>query len=71
MIKNLVKILTCCAIMLLACEGTTQEQEAIKDKSVKEETRYVHAHGMPSKGKILMVVSSPAVSEQTGWPIGF
>ena len=26
---------------------------------------------MPSNGKILMVVSSPAVSEQTGWPIGF
>ncbi|MCZ7556163.1 MAG: type 1 glutamine amidotransferase domain-containing protein [Bacteroidia bacterium] len=26
---------------------------------------------MPSKGKILMVASSPAVSEQTGWPIGF
>ena len=23
------------------------------------------------KGKILMVTSSPSVSEQTGWPIGF
>jgi putative intracellular protease/amidase len=32
---------------------------------------YVHAHGMPSKGTILMVASSPAVSGQTGWPIGF
>jgi len=39
--------------------------------SVLEEARYVHAHGMPYKGKILMVASSPAVSEQTGWPIGF
>lgn len=38
---------------------------------VKEEKRYVHAHGMPSKGKILMVASSPTVSQQTGWPIGF
>ncbi|MGE3801271.1 MAG: type 1 glutamine amidotransferase domain-containing protein [Candidatus Kapaibacterium sp.] len=38
---------------------------------VREEKRYVHAHGMPSKGKILMVASSPTVSEQTGWPIGF
>lgn len=38
---------------------------------VKEVQNYVHAHGMPSKGKILMVASSPAVSEQTGWPIGF
>lgn len=32
---------------------------------------YVHAHGMPFKGKILMVAGSPAVSAQTGWPIGF
>lgn len=39
--------------------------------SVKEVQSYVHAHGMPSKGKILMVASSPAVSKQTGWPIGF
>jgi len=37
----------------------------------KEVNHYVHAHGMPFKGKILMVASSPAVSEQTGWPIGF
>ena len=41
------------------------------DSEIKEEKRYVHAHGMPAKGKILMVASSPAVSEQTGWPIGF
>lgn len=39
--------------------------------NIKERNAYVHAHGMPSKGKILMVTSSPAVSEQTGWPIGF
>lgn len=32
---------------------------------------YVHFHGAPSKGKILMVASSPSVSKQTGWPIGF
>ena len=38
---------------------------------VKESQHYVHAHGMPVKGKILMVASSPAVSQQTGWPIGF
>ncbi|NQZ75191.1 MAG: type 1 glutamine amidotransferase domain-containing protein [Ekhidna sp.] len=38
---------------------------------IKEEQKYVHAHGMPMKGKILIVASSPAVSEQTGWPIGF
>jgi putative intracellular protease/amidase len=32
-----------------------------------EVNRYVHFHGAPAKGKILMVASSPAVS----WPIGF
>jgi putative intracellular protease/amidase len=36
-----------------------------------EINRYVHPHGAPSKGRILMVASSPAVSGQTGWPIGF
>lgn len=39
--------------------------------SIQEIQHYVHAHGMPLKGKILMVASSPTVSEQTGWPIGF
>lgn len=36
-----------------------------------EINNYVHFHGAPVKGKILMVASSPAVSKQTGWPIGF
>ena len=39
--------------------------------TIKETQAYVHSHGMPYKGKILMVASSPAISEQTGWPIGF
>lgn len=38
---------------------------------VKEVQSYVHFHGAPTKGKILMVASSPATSQQTGWPIGF
>lgn len=38
---------------------------------IKEVNKYVHFHGAPSKGKILMVASSPATSAQTGWPIGF
>lgn len=38
---------------------------------VKETQHYVHFHGAPAKGKILMVASSPSVSKQTGWPIGF
>jgi putative intracellular protease/amidase len=40
-------------------------------ETVKEKLSYVHPHGAPSKGKILMVASSPSVSKQTGWPIGF
>lgn len=42
-----------------------------KMEKVKEHNSYVHFHGAPSKGKILMVASSPATSKQTGWPIGF
>ncbi len=38
---------------------------------VTEVISYVHFHGAPTKGKILMVASSPSVSKQTGWPIGF
>ncbi len=39
--------------------------------NIIENQHYVHAHGMPTRGKILMVASSPATSAQTGWPIGF
>jgi putative intracellular protease/amidase len=41
------------------------------EAKVNEKNNYVHSHGMPYKGKIVMVASSPIVSEQTGWPIGF
>ena len=40
-------------------------------KMITEVNNYVHFHGAPSKGKILMVASSPSTSQQTGWPIGF
>jgi len=43
----------------------------MKMEKVKERQSYVHFHGAPTKGKILMVASSPSVSKQTGWPIGF
>jgi putative intracellular protease/amidase len=42
-----------------------------KMSAVTEVQSYVHFHGAPAKGKILMVASSPATSKQTGWPIGF
>jgi putative intracellular protease/amidase len=38
---------------------------------VTEVNSYVHFHGAPAKGKVLMVASSPSISKQTGWPIGF
>lgn len=68
--RNLALVLFSSAIMMISCEGNTQETEVINNEII-EETQYVHAHGMPSKGEILMVVSSPSVSKQTGWPIGF
>lgn len=52
-----------------------QNSKTIKNNNkmdkVKEVNSYVHFHGAPSKGKILMVASSPSTSKQTGWPIGF
>ncbi|MCU0338155.1 MAG: type 1 glutamine amidotransferase domain-containing protein [Sediminibacterium sp.] len=42
-----------------------------KMENPKERLGYVHPHGAPTKGKILMVASSPSTSQQTGWPIGF
>ncbi len=50
---------------------STNYQTLHKMSTVKEQVKYVHFHGAPSKGKILLVLSSPAVSGQTGWPIGF
>jgi hypothetical protein len=49
----------------------SQTKNNSKMDKPKERLSYVHPHGAPSKGKILMVTSSPATSKQTGWPIGF
>jgi len=40
-------------------------------KNYVEKIQYVHPHGAEPRGKILMIASSPAISTQTGWPIGF
>lgn len=55
---------------MLLISASIFAQQNVKNM-IKEDQHYVHAHGMPIKGKILMVASSPAVSNQTGWPIGF
>lgn len=59
------------AVNVQAQKQSTTQKKAGKTNPVVEVQHYVHAHGMPSKGKILMVASSPSVSKQTGWPIGF
>ncbi|GAB4152967.1 MAG: type 1 glutamine amidotransferase domain-containing protein [Ignavibacteriales bacterium] len=41
------------------------------ENSTKEIKSYVHFHGAKTKGRILMVASSPTISKQTGWQIGF
>lgn len=53
------------------CQAQVNNKKEENMNTVKETNHYVHAHGMPFKGKILMVASSPSTSEQTGWPIGF
>ena len=61
-------------LSMMACQAQTADSSTKKTAamdSIQEVKQYVHAHGMPSKGKILMVASSPTVSKQTGWPIGF
>lgn len=63
-------------LLILSVDGLlaqTSSKSANKksNKMVTEVQSYVHFHGAPTKGKILMVASSPSVSQQTGWPIGF
>jgi putative intracellular protease/amidase len=63
-------ILILCGV-LVSAQSSSKIKNNLKMGQVKEQNSYVHFHGAPSKGKILMVASSPAISEQTGWPIGF
>jgi len=58
--------------MLIAITAIASFSQTGNDmNNVLEKKQYVHFHGAPAKGKILMVASSPSVSKQTGWPIGF
>lgn len=63
------------AIAIIGGNVNAQNSKTFKNNSkmekVKETNSYVHFHGSQSKGKILMVASSPSTSKQTGWPIGF
>lgn len=63
------QLLTTTLISLTMMSSFAQKSET--QNGVTEKLHYVTYHGAPAKGKILMVASSPAVSKQTGWPIGF
>jgi putative intracellular protease/amidase len=65
--KKQILILALIAIISI----TLNAQTKTKMNTVNETQKYIHFHGTPTKGKILMVVSSPTVSKQTGWQIGF
>jgi len=57
------------AITIFSSQALAQNSKTTKNnkmEKVKEVNNYVHFHGAPSKGKILMVVSSPSTSKQTG-----
>lgn len=62
------------ALALLTGTGLNAQKSSNNKKQnnmTTEVNNYVHFHGAPAKGKILMVASSPTTSKQTGWPIGF
>jgi putative intracellular protease/amidase len=62
----------CATCTVVSAQQTNSTSKKVKEqKEIKEVQHYVHVQGMPVKGKILMVLSSPATSKQTGWPIGF
>lgn len=60
-----------CVRYVLSAHLSSETKKSFDMAQVKEIQQYVHFHGAPTKGKILMVASSPTVSTQTGWPIGF
>ena len=68
-------IFTISLIVLTTIGLSVQTKKSSKklnsNKMVTEVNNYVHFHGAPAKGKILMVASQPSVSKQTQWPIGF
>lgn len=72
----MVKSIFAMSLILLTTLGLSAQTKKSSNKlnskkMVTEVNNYVHFHGAPAKGKILMVASSPSVSKQTQWPIGF
>lgn len=40
-------------------------------KHLEVRSGYLHPLSFPAKGKILLVIANPAISTQTGWPVGY
>ncbi len=71
MVYMVLTVLTVGGLLAQKQTKSTHNHQSSKMSTVTEVQSYVHFHGAPAKGKILMVASSPATSTQTGWPIGF
>jgi len=69
--KTTISIMSMSILISISALAQTTNNKKEKMNTVIERNHYVHFHGAPTKGKILMVASSPSVSKQTGWPIGF
>lgn len=69
--KTTLSIIGMSILLSIPSIAMTTNDKQDQTNTIKERNQYVHFHGAPAKGKILMVASSPSVSKQTGWPIGF
>ncbi len=74
--RTKIRIAIVAGLLALGCTDQHAQPVSVKNqagtsKNPIELKQYVHPHGVEAKGRILMVASSPAISDQTGWPIGF
>lgn len=69
--NNLLKSLLIISLLIINNKSISQKHTLDMNTEIKQTQHYVHIHGQPFKGKILMIASSPSTSLQTGWPIGF
>jgi len=72
MVKSILSVLLMASLTFpLMAQSVSGNNGAHQNAKLIEDNSYVHFYGAPSKGRILMVASSPTTSKQTGWPIGF
>jgi hypothetical protein len=72
MVKSILSVLLMALLTFpITAQSAGGNNGAPRNAKLIETNSYVHFHGAPAKGRILMVASSPSTSKQTGWPIGF